>query len=226
MKTVLDIETVPLLSSMGAEYPMALRNPPSNYKSDEAIAKWRANDHAEWSNGLAKESSLNPRLGRIFCIAIKQGTSPAQCFMAVTEAEEKEVLEKFWHAVAITEGEVVTWNGAWDLRFILIRSLVHGIQFTEFVSGMTTRNWLRKYVNFPHTDCKAVLTNWDAPRSGEGLNEWCKLFGIAGKTDGITGGDVYKMYLDCRFQEIAEYNIKDVEATAAIYAAIAPMVAP
>lgn len=227
MKVVVDIETVPLHSSLLATYPLDKRNPPANYKSEEAIAKWREADRKDWADGLVKESSLNPRLGRVLCIGMKSGESPAICAMAETEDKERDVLVAFWEEVARTDGEVVTWNGAWDLRFILIRSLIHGIEFTEYVSGHNVRNWFRKFSVFPHTDCKAVLTNWEPPRSGEGLDEWCRTFGIDGKSEGISGKDVFPMYTNGEFDAIIKYNLADVEATYAIYQkAVSIMTAP
>lgn len=227
MHVVVDIETVPLAASMQAQYPEDRRDPPANYKSDEAIAKWRAKDRAEWQAGLAKDASLNPRLGRVLCVGLKVGDGETVVKMARTEEEERDVLVAFWEAVSQTEGEVVTWNGAWDLRFLLIRSLIHGVPFTEYVSGHTSRSWFRKFAVHPHTDCKAVLTNWDPPRSGEGLNEWCDAFGLPRKVGGITGGDVYQLYLDGKFDELAEYNKGDVEATHAVFTrAVQHMIAP
>jgi predicted PolB exonuclease-like 3'-5' exonuclease len=226
-RIVVDIETVPLAASMLTRYPEDRRNPPANYKSDEAIAKWRANDRIEWQDGLAKECSLNPRLGRVLCIGMKLDDEPTVVHMAKSEEDEDEVLRAFWKTVELSEGEVITWNGAWDLRFIVIRSVIRGIPFTEHVAGYTTRLWFRKYTYAPHTDCKAVLTNWDQPRSGEGLNEWCAAFGLPAKTDGITGADVYQMYLDGKWDQLAEYNKGDVDATYGIYkAAVQYMIAP
>ena len=212
---VLDIETVPLESSMAAVYPEGDRTPPANYKSDEAIAKWREADRQKWDAALAKECSLNPRLGRILCVGTSAGT-----VLAPTPDEEPELLRQTWAWLREAHGRVVTWNGSWDLRFIMIRSLAHGI--TPSLQPSVTREWFRRYATFPHFDCKAVLTNWDAPRAGEGLSEWAQFFGLAGKTQGISGKDVYPLYQGGMLDEIAEYCQQDVAATRAVYERIYP----
>ena len=211
MPLILDIETVPLAASMDAPYPKDERNPPANYKSEEAIAKWRASDEQKWAGERAKECSLNPRLGRVLCIGTSDGLS-----MAREEGDdEADVLRHFWQAVSEHDGQVVTWNGAWDLRFILMRSLYHGIVPT--IGGQAIAAWFRKYQTSPHFDCKAVLLNWDVRVSGEGLDQWAQFFGIPGKLGGISGADVYPLYLAGHYDEIAEYCVQDVAATQAIY---------
>jgi predicted PolB exonuclease-like 3'-5' exonuclease len=133
------------------------------------------------------------------------------------------MLEAFWEEVAKEQGQVVTWNGTWDLRFIIIRSMVHGL--TPTLPAATIRAWFRKYATFPHFDCRAVVTNWEPYKAGEGLNEWSRFFGIDGKAEGMSGADVYPLYLLGHFAEIEQYCAQDVAATKAVYAKLAPMFA-
>lgn len=207
---VLDIETVPLAASMTAPYPEATRHPPANYKTDEAIAKWRDADQIKWAEDRAKECSLNPRLGRIVVI----GTS-VEMLIAPTEEDEAATLRRFWRLIQQHSGYVVTWNGSWDLRFLVIRSLAHGIGPT--VPPSVVQGWFKKYATHQHYDCKAVLTNWDAPKAGEGLSEWGAFLGCGVKQDGRTGADVWPMYQAGDVAGIAEYCQQDVDLTAAIY---------
>ena len=221
MPVVLDIETVPLAESLAAEYPED-RQPPANYKSAETIAKWREQDRIKWVEERAKKASLNPRLGRILClgwavVTKDEGTlTDHGCFYAEHEEGEKELLANFWRLMATHSGQVVTWNGSWDLRFIVLRSAHH--RLTPSLGGAHIREWLRKYQTRPHFDCKAVVLNWDVVQSGEGLSEWAAFFGLPGKTEGVTGKDVYPLFLGGMHDEIAEYCIRDVLATAGIYA--------
>ena len=215
---VVDIETIPLAASLAATYPEAERNPPSNYKSDEAIAKWRGADRVRWQGDRAKECSLNPRLGRVLCVGMDFTDCDAPCVAyAQTEADEREALDKFWTSVVGAAGMVVTWNGAWDLRFLLIRSLALGV---KPIDSRMTRDWFRRYTTLPHFDCKAVLLNGDVKVAGEGLDEWAAFFGLPGKT--ATGADVWPMYQRGEHDAIAAYCAQDVAATKAIHARIAP----
>jgi hypothetical protein len=216
MTLVLDIETVPLDASMHAPYPEADRNPPSNYKSEDAITKWRAIDRKRYTQDRAKECSINPRLGRILCVGTSDGLS-----MAAEAADEADTLRDTWAWIGKHDGQVVTWNGSWDLRFILMRSLKHGI--TPSVSADVVRNWFRKYATAPHFDCKAVLLNWDVRVAGEGLSEWATFLGLPPKTDGMSGADVYPLYQGGHLDEIAKYCAQDVAATKAIYEKLAPV---
>lgn len=217
---VLDIETVPLDEAMAAPYPEAERTPPANYKSDEAIGKWREADRVKWAADRAKECSLNPRLGRILCVGTAGLGSTTHTVVAESPDGEAQLLRRVWELLKESSGRVVTWNGSWDLRFILIRSLAHGI--TPTVMPSVTREWFARYRTFPHYDCKAVLTNWDAPRAGEGLSEWAAFLNLPGKTDGISGKDVYPLYQGGMIDEVVQYCEQDVVATRAIYERISP----
>lgn len=221
---VVDIETVPLLASMNAPYPEADRNPPANYKSDEAIGKWRAADRERWGGERAKECSLNPRLGRVLCVGMDfTDADAAYVAYANTEADEAAILDQFWTSVLGAAGSVVTWNGAWDLRFLLVRSLAHGVK--PSLSSHVLRDWLRKYTLHPHFDCKAALLNWEVKVSGEGLDEWAQFLGVAGKSGGLSGADVWPLFQQGEHKRITDYCAGDVAATKAVYERIAPIFA-
>lgn len=213
-RLVVDIETLPLRSSLSALYNPADFSPPSNYGA-EAANRWHLKNEADWRAKLGKASSTNPRLGRVLCVGTNHGL-----YYAKDEADEPTVLREFWRLAAEADGYVIGWNSAWDLRFLLIRSMVHGILPT--VSGNTVQLWFKRYVYAPHFDCKAVLTSWDSKVAGEVLDEWAKALGIAGKMADVDGGDVSWMYDEGQHQLIQDYCAQDVATTLAIYERIAP----
>ena len=217
---VLDIETVPLIASLETPYPALDRTPPANHKTDNAIARWRDADVTAWRADRVKACSLNPRIGRVFCVGLKIGPSE-QMIMAQTEGSEARALKQVWEIVADADGRVVTWNGSWDLRFLLIRSLL--LRVPVPIRPSTVRAWFRKYQTHPHCDVKAMLTNWEAPVRGEGLTEWAEAFGLGGKTEGMSGASVWPMFARGEFHEIAGYCLQDVRATAALYDAAGPV---
>ena len=214
----LDIETVPLAASMAQPYPESDRLPPSNYKSDDAIARWRLTDRAAWEAARAKECSLNPRLGRVVSIAVDDADGPRQ-YLAAIERDEVIILRQFWHDAKSARGHVVTWNGHFDLRWLLLRSLHYGLKIPLAPSTITA--WFRRYSTFPHCDVKAVLTQWEPPKAGEGLSEWAAFFGLPCKTG--HGSDVYGMALREEWDALAAYNAQDVAVTKALYHRIAPV---
>jgi hypothetical protein len=213
-RLVVDIETVPLKASLSAEYNPADFSPPANYGA-EAAAKWHVKNEATWRAKLAKECSVNPRLGRVLCVGTSVGV-----FYAESESDESRVLLDFWAEVAVANGYVIGWNSGWDLRFLLIRSMVCGV--SPSISTATVREWFKRYTVHPHFDCKAVLTNWDNKVAGEGLDEWAKALGITGKTEGMDGGAVSWMYDEGQHDLIREYCAQDVATTAAIFARVSP----
>lgn len=213
---VLDIETVPLDAALAVPYPSDEREPPANYKTQEAIWRWREQDAARWAVERVKVCSLNPRLGRVLCIGTSDGV-----LMAQTPAEEANVLAAVWRELAYARGRVVTWNGSWDLRFILLRSLALKVDVPLPPSVITS--WFKRYSSAHHVDCKAVLTNWEPPVRGEGLSEWATFLGLPPKTAGVTGADVYGMAQAGQWTAIADYCAQDVWTTAAIYETIRPV---
>lgn len=210
-----DVESIPLESSLALPYPEAERNPPGNYKKDEAIAAWREKDRAEWAEGRVKECSLNPRLGRILCIGY-QGVGIG-CLTAPTEADEPQILREFWEMVHEST-RLVTWNGLdFDARWILLRSIAHGVE--PSIRPDTLRSWFRRYTVYPHFDCRAVLTNW-RPETGT-LGEWASFLGVEGKVDGLNGSHVYEAFKAGELEKIADYCTADVQCTAGIYQRLA-----
>lgn len=219
---VIDIETVPLAASMAAPYPEAERQPPANYKNPETIEAWREKDRAAWAEQRAKECSLNPRLGRVLCVGVA-APDGEMMYYAPTEDGEREVLRAFWDEMM--DGgmptKAITWNGAWDLRFLVVRSLLLGV--TVPVDARIVRDWSKPYNTECHCDVKRVLVG-DGITKGEGLDEWATAFGLPGKTDAWTGASVYPAYRDGRHDEIYDYCLGDVRATRTLYQKIAHIV--
>lgn len=213
---VLDIETVPLDASLAVPYPVDEREPPASYKTPEAIERWREQDAARWAVERVKQCSLNPRLGRVLCIGTSSGV-----LMAQTTAEEANILAAVWRELLHARGRVVTWNGSWDLRFILLRSLALRVDVPLPPSVIVS--WFKRYSCAHHVDCKAVLTNWEPPTKGEGLSEWATFLGLPPKTAGVTGADVYGMAQAGQWTAIADYCAQDVATTGAIYKTIRPV---
>lgn len=222
---VIDIETLPLRAALDAEYPREMRQPPSNYKNADAIATWRTADEAKWREGRVKECSLNPRLGRVLCVGMttEDGTDATTSF-AKREEDEAELLRGFWHEAGMAGGRVVTWNGTFDLRFIVIRSMLHNINPT--VRPEIIKDWFRKYATYPHFDCRAVLLNWEQYAEDEGISEWAAFFGLPERDEairGLGGNDIARLFAEGNTTAIETYCACDVMDTKRIYQKLAPM---
>lgn len=221
---VLDIETLPLAAALNEVYPRDDRSPPSNWKDAAKIAEWYVADEKKWRTNRVHECSLNPRLGRVLCIGMTtEDNKDVSVTFAKTEADEPKLLRAFWETIGMEAGEVVTWHGSWDLRFLIIRSMVHGINPT--VRPETVRAWFRKYSTYPHFDVRAVLTNWEQYEPGD-LTEWARFFSLPERPENIrhlTGADVARLYAEGDFTTLELYAAWDVADTQRLYERVAPM---
>ncbi len=132
-------------------------------------------------------------------------------------ADETELLTAFWD-VAKHYDSIVTFNGrGFDVPFIYLRSAVLNVPITR-------KDWLGyRYATEPHCDLAEQLTFYGVSgREGAArrfnLDFYCKVFGIESpKSHGVTGMDVNQLLAEGRNREIAEYCLRDVHATVALY---------
>jgi 3'-5' exonuclease len=131
--------------------------------------------------------------------------------------DEVELLTAFWD-VAQHYDAVVTFNGrGFDVPFLYLRSAVLNVPVTR-------KNWLGyRFATEPHCDLAEQLTFYGVSgREGAArrfnLDFYCKAFGIESpKSHGVTGMDINDMMAAGRHREIAEYCLRDVQATVLLY---------
>lgn len=226
-----DIETVATTEFLAQPYPEDERQPPANYKNEEAIANWRTKDREVWAAERHKEGALDPLKGRVVAIGmawtpllqvdellpfdIDGDTAPMTVSMAAHEAVETRTLQDLWRLVQ--EATLITsFAGAqFDLPFCVSRSLILGVTIPNKVRAM-----LRKYSTRPHFDTKEVLTNWQ-PKKGHSLDAWAKALGFPTKP-GVTGADVAGLVANEQWNALALYAAHDACTTLGIAAKLAP----
>ena len=123
---------------------------------------------------------------------------------------EKEILEDFWMNIG-RYSQFVTFNGrAFDCPFLMLRSAILQVQ--------PTRNLMPyRYDASIHCDLLEQFTFYGALRKFN-LDFYCKSFGIESpKEHGATGLDMKQLTDEKRFREIAEYNLRDLQATAELF---------
>jgi 3'-5' exonuclease len=131
--------------------------------------------------------------------------------------DEAELLTAFWD-VARHYDSIITFNGrTFDVPFIYLRSALLNVPITR-------KDWLGyRYQMDPHCDLLDQLTFYNVSgRDGAArrfnLDFYCKAFGIESpKSHGVTGMDVKNLLAAGRYREIAEYCLRDVQATVALY---------
>jgi DNA polymerase elongation subunit (family B) len=139
---------------------------------------------------------------------------PVQFIPCVDEAD---LLNQFWELAKRYE-HVVTFNGrGFDVPFIYLRSALLNVPISR-------KDWLGyRYQVEPHCDLAEQLTFYGVSgREGAArrfnLDFYCKAFGIESpKSHGVTGSNVTTMLAERRYKEIAEYCLRDVDATLKLY---------
>jgi DNA polymerase elongation subunit (family B) len=183
---------------------------------------------------IARQFNLWPFTAQVVCIAmLNADTARGQVLFTAEDYEpddaeagavefvacvdEAELLTAFWD-VARHYDSIVTFNGrGFDVPFMYLRSALLNVPITR-------KNWLGyRYAVEPHCDLAEQLTFYGVSgREGAArrfnLDFYCKAFGIESpKSHGVTGMDVNDMMRDGRYREIAEYCMRDVQATVLLY---------
>jgi 3'-5' exonuclease len=126
----------------------------------------------------------------------------------VGERSEKLLISSFVDRIASLTPQLVTFNGAsFDLPVLRYRAMVNGVA----APGLSLRPYFNRYTEDAIDLCD-VLSSF-SPQAKATLHELCRVMGLPGKPDGMSGGEVEKYYRDGRIREIAEYCESDVVNT-------------
>jgi predicted PolB exonuclease-like 3'-5' exonuclease len=209
---VFDIETVPATD---------LRRVPTSVAKAVAKAAERVDGEE------AKVMGLSPMFGKVVSLALGEGDDPDAPVTALVvppeghedvehpewmrPMSEPDLLRAFWHLAARAD-MVVTYNGRkFDIPFLITRSLVHGIPVSvDLVSGPP-------YSLRPHLDLFQVLGAGGRGLGPRSLDVVCWALGIDSPKGTMDGSMVAPAYALGEIATIAEYNVGDVKATAAVY---------
>jgi DNA polymerase elongation subunit (family B) len=177
--------------------------------------------------------NLWPLTAKVVCVAmLNADTSRGQVLFTADDYEEAagqagpvefvacvdeaELLTAFWD-VAKHYDSIITFNGrGFDVPFLYMRSALLNVPISR-------KDWLGyRYQCDPHCDLADQLTFYGGSREGAArrfnLDFYCKAFGIESpKSHGITGMDINQLLAERRFREIAEYCLRDVQATVLLY---------
>src|ERR1700730_14929292 len=118
----------------------------------------------------------------------------------VGERPEKAAISSFVDRVAEPTPQLVTFNGSsFDLPVLRYRAMVHAIP----APGLSSRPYFNRYTE-DAVDLCDVLSSFNSQCKAT-LHELCRVMGLPGKPDGISGADVERYHRDGRIREIAEY---------------------
>lgn len=183
---------------------------------------------------LERQMSLYPLTAQVVCVAMlnaeslrgqvlytapdyEEDDTPAGSVEFVPCVDEAEMLTAFWDVARHYES-VVTFNGrGFDVPFIYLRSALLNVPISR-------KDWLGyRFQTEPHCDLAEQLTFYcvsgrDGAARRFNLDFYCKAFGIESpKAQGVSGMDVGNLLAAGCFREIAEYCVRDVQATVELY---------
>jgi 3'-5' exonuclease len=157
--------------------------------------------------------------GQVLFIAPESPTSesPDQTVRFMACPDEASLLARFWEVAQHYE-HIVTFNGrGFDVPFVYLRSAILNVPISR-------KDWLGyRFQTEPHCDLAEQLTFYgvsgrDGAARRFNLDFYCKAFGIASpKAQGVTGVDVHRLLQEGRARDIADYCLRDVQATLELY---------
>lgn len=215
--------------------------PPETF--DETQREYLFRDAERLEDETAKEArreeltrlmSLWPLTSQVVCVAMlnaetnrgkvlflaedhEEDSDPSAPVEYVACPDESELLSTFWD-LARHYDLVVTFNGrGFDVPFLYLRSALLNVPISR-------KDWLGyRFTAAPHCDLADQLTFYsvggrDGAARRFNLDFYCKAFGIESpKRMGVTGMDVGRLLAEKKFRDIAEYCVRDVEATTQLY---------
>lgn len=183
---------------------------------------------------LERAFSLWPMTAQVVCVAMLNSTTSRGQVLFVAEdfeedaaegeavefvpcMDETELLTAFWDVAKHYE-HIVTFNGrGFDVPFLYLRSALLNVPISR-------KDWLGyRYACEPHCDLADQFTFYgvsgrDGAARKFNLDFYCKAFGIdSPKSHGVTGMDVGRMMEEGRQREIAQYCLRDVQATVLLH---------
>jgi predicted PolB exonuclease-like 3'-5' exonuclease len=123
----------------------------------------------------------------------------------VGERSERELIASFVDRTAGLSPQLVTFNASsFDLPILRYRAMVHGVT----APGLAARPYFNRYTE-DAVDLCDVLSSFSSQAKAT-LHELCRVMGLPGKPDGMSGADVEKYYRVGHIREISEYCESDV----------------
>lgn len=168
-------------------------------------------------------SFLPPHQQRVVAIsvALRTGDTFKLWSLGEADAEEGELVRRFFDGVERYAPTLVSWNGGgFDLPVLHYRALKNGIQAPRYwETGDNERdyrysNYLSRF-HWRHIDLMDVLAGFQ-PRGRASLDQMAVMLGFPGKL-GMSGDKVWGTWLDGGIAEIRDYCETDVLNTYLVY---------
>jgi predicted PolB exonuclease-like 3'-5' exonuclease len=154
-------------------------------------------------------------------VAFRSGDGFRVWSLGDRDADEAEIIGRFFEGVERYSPELVTWNGGgFDLPVLHYRALRHGIQAPRYwETGDNDRdfrynNYLSRF-HWRHVDLMDVLSGFQF-RGRASLDQVAVMLGFPGKL-GMSGDKVWDRWLDGGIDDIRDYCETDVLNTHLVF---------
>ena len=206
IRLFLDIETLPADESLRQQIEVDIA-PPGNISRPERIEQWIQDERPQEVEKRYRATALRGHAGRILCIGYVMETQQ-DLTEGVLSGDEADILRDFW-TLAKEVDFFVGFNVLdFDLKFIVQRSIILGVRPGIDLS----------FNRFRNDQVYDVMVERDmCGRERISLDNLARAMGIQSPKGDIDGSQVYDYYLAGRLDEIYEYCLRDVRATAEIY---------
>lgn len=200
----IDIETVP-----GPNVPSPDNiKAPANYKDPDKI---RAYQESKVEESYQKQA-LDSMQGRILAIGFAIDDNPAKVFIQGREAiaNEEQLLRRFEYE--IENISPVTWVGhnikSFDLQWLWRKAIRVG---SPLALKIPRDRW--------NSSVKDTMELWSGPdlHAKVSLDNLAQFLGESGKTEGMDGSKVFRMYQNGELDTIRDYCLRDVEVVRNVY---------
>jgi len=154
-------------------------------------------------------------------VALRSGDTFRVWTLGDRDADEAEIIKRFYDGIERYSPELVSWNGSgFDLPVLHYRALKHGIQAPRYWEmGDSDRefrynNYLSRF-HWRHIDLMDVLAGFQM-RGRASLDQIAVMLGFPGKL-GMSGDKVWPCWLDGGIDDIRDYCETDVLNTFLVY---------
>jgi len=216
-KLYMDIETCPDEREGAYEEILANIKPPANYRKQETIDKWIAEQGVVAAQEQYHKTGLHGISGGIISIAWALEDGEVHSILRRPDSTEEWLLQNFMDQV-MDEAESLSADGwprlqwvghniiGFDLRFLQQRLWINKVK-AKFVIPVDARHgdWV--------FDTMLAWGGWKGYVSQDAL---AKALGLEGKGD-VTGADVWPLYQKGEYDVIETYNRSDVSTVRAIH---------
>jgi hypothetical protein len=215
-----DIETIPDQRPGAYEEILANIKPPANYKKQETIDKWLAEQGVAAAMDQYHRTGLHGISGEICSIAWALGSGEPKSLIRRSSEPEALLLQTFFQSV-FAEAEKMSdgwprfqWIGhnllGFDLRFLQQRCWINNVE-PAFPIPVDARHGKGTVFDTMVAWCGQYGT--DRYVSQDAL---AQALGMAGK-EGIDGSMVWDLYQMQEYQQIQDYNEDDIRTVMGMY---------